>query len=200
MSKNRLFLIIQREYLSIVAKKSFIFMTLLMPLVMVLLGAIPVLLSQVNSADEQTIAVVDNSGLIQEALTDNDEYHFTYISESNDSIRSYYNRNSETIYAIVVVPQNVLTSKKVSVFSVNTLSPSFESYVERCLNEKLSEVKMSSYNLPELDKIIKDCNVEVNIDTVKWSGEDEETSSSAGISMVIGLILSLVTYMFVLMY
>ncbi|MDD6132843.1 MAG: ABC transporter permease, partial [Bacteroidales bacterium] len=64
----------------------------------------------------------------------------------------------------------------------------------------LSEVKMSSYNLPELDKIIKDCNVEVNIDTVKWSGEDEETSSSAGISMVIGLILSLVTYMFVLMY
>ena len=200
MSKNRLFLIIQREYLSIVAKKSFIFMTLLMPLVMVLLGAIPVLLSQVNSADEQTIAVVDNSGLIQEALTDNDEYHFTYISESNDSIRSYYNRNSETIYAIVVVPQNVLTSKKVSVFSENTLSPSFESYVERCLNEKLSEVKMSSYNLPELDKIIKDCNVEVNIDTVKWSGEDEETSSSAGISMVIGLILSLVTYMFVLMY
>ena len=72
MSKNRLFLIIQREYLSIVAKKSFIFMTLLMPLVMVLLGAIPVLLSQVNSADEQTISVVDNSGLIQEALTDND--------------------------------------------------------------------------------------------------------------------------------
>ena len=200
MSKNRLFLIIQREYLSIVAKKSFIFMTLLMPLVMVLLGAIPVLLSQVNSAEEQTIAVVDNSGLIQGALANNEEYHFIYIQESNDSIRSYYNHNSETIYAIVVVPQNVLTSKKVSVFSENTLSPSFESYVERCLNEKLSEVKMSSYNLPELDKIIKECNVEVNIDTVKWSGEDEETSSSAGISMVIGLILSLVTYMFVLMY
>ena len=129
MSKNRLFLIIQREYLSIVAKKSFIFMTLLMPLVMVLLGAIPVLLSQVNSAEEQTIAVVDNSGLIQGALANNEEYHFTYISESNDSIRSYYNRNSETLYAIVVVPQNVLTSKKVSVFSENTLSPSFESYV-----------------------------------------------------------------------
>ena len=62
MNKNRLFLVMQREYYAIVAKKSFIISTILVPLLMLLIGVVPVLLSQFNSSDEaETVTIVDNS-------------------------------------------------------------------------------------------------------------------------------------------
>ena len=42
MNKNRLFLVMQREYYAIVAKKSFIISTILVPLLMLLIGVVPV--------------------------------------------------------------------------------------------------------------------------------------------------------------
>lgn len=199
MSKNRLFLIIQREYLSIVAKKSFILITLLSPFIILLVGAIPALLSQFNSGDIQTIAVADYSNKYGEALVDNDEYRFVKINQPSEKLREYYNSNDD-INAIIVIPENVLTGNNVSVFSDNTLSVAFTSYVKNCLDKELSEAKMQSYDMPDLQKIIDECNVEVNLESIKWNESGDETSSSSEIAMLIGLALSFLTYMFVLMY
>lgn len=62
MDKRRFFLVLQREYYSIVAKKSFILTTLLSPLIMISLIAVPVLLMEFNKSDAQVITVIDQSG------------------------------------------------------------------------------------------------------------------------------------------
>ncbi len=51
MNKSRFLLIMQREYYSIVAKKSFIVSTLLVPLLVLCIGVVPVVLSELSSAD-----------------------------------------------------------------------------------------------------------------------------------------------------
>ena len=63
---NKLRLIIAREYMSIVGRKSFIIMTLGMPLLFLLIAAVPVGLAYLNDkgSDVQQIAVIDETGSI----------------------------------------------------------------------------------------------------------------------------------------
>jgi len=61
---NTLSLVIQREYLTRVRKRSFILMTLLMPLLMVALSFVPLWLSTLNDGAVKNIAVIDNTGIL----------------------------------------------------------------------------------------------------------------------------------------
>lgn len=202
MNRYRLSLIIQREYLNIVAKKSFIFMTLFMPLLIVLVGAIPVLLQQLNSSDEaKKVAIVDESGTYGKAIENNEDFQFILLDNTQSSDpQGYYNQANGDIYAIVVIPNNILETKQLNIFSDNTVNMSLIGHIERSLNDVLSQAKMTSYNVEGLKEIIEACDVEVSINSIKWIEEGEATMSSTELSMVIGIVLSFVIYMFVLAY
>ncbi len=202
MNHHRLSLIIQREYLSIVAKKSFIFMTLLMPLLIIALGSIPILLQELNSSDEaKKVAIIDESGEFGKAIENNDDFQFVVLDNNQaSSPHEYYKEADGSIYAIVIIPQNILETKQLNVFSDNTINMSLLSHIENRLNEILSDAKLASYNVEGLKAIIEDCNVEVTINSIKWDETGETTMSSTELSMIIGMVLSLVIYMFVLTY
>lgn len=60
---NKLWLIIQREYLTRVKKKSFILLTLLSPLIFVALFIVPALLAIYTGKEQKFVAVKDDSGV-----------------------------------------------------------------------------------------------------------------------------------------
>ena len=62
MNKTRLWLVLRREYLSIVAKKSFILTTLLVPFLIVSIGFAMGLMMVLNEAEGDHVAVIDQSG------------------------------------------------------------------------------------------------------------------------------------------
>ncbi|MDY6297753.1 MAG: ABC transporter permease, partial [Alloprevotella sp.] len=74
MSKT--FIIIQREFLFRVKKKSFILLTILMPFIMVAIVALPLWLSTIKDSEQKRVAVVDATGHYFEALKDTRSYHF----------------------------------------------------------------------------------------------------------------------------
>ncbi len=203
MNKSRFLLIMQREYYSIVAKKSFIVSTLLVPLLVLCIGVVPVVLSELSSADVRQVAVVDETGRYGKELKGNDEFQFSIAGhQESDSrnLRQKFNSDSTGLYAIVVIPANVETTNQVSVYSEKTIQPSLTRLLEEDLDRALSEAKIASYNIPELDKIVKESQVEVTVKGYTWSDDDEEQTSSTEIAMVVGIALSFLTYMFVLMY
>ena len=73
MDRNRLFLVMQHEYLSIVAKKSFIVTTILVPIIMIAFMAVPIILSEFNKSDARLVAVVDRSGQYGNVFEDNED-------------------------------------------------------------------------------------------------------------------------------
>lgn len=202
MDFSRLSLIIKREYLSIVAKKSFLLVTVLTPFILVLIGLIPVLLSQFNESDEaRKVAVIDETGKYGSALKSDDEYKMVLLDSSKASkAREYYDKAQGEMYAIVIIPRDVLETKRADVFSDKAVNMSLISRVESDLDSVLSEAKLASYQVPELKNIIEDCNVKVDVKSIKWGEDGEESFSPAEISMTIGMVLALVIYMFVLMY
>jgi hypothetical protein len=61
-------MIIRREYLDAVRKKSFWIGTLLFPLIMGLLFAVPLLLSNISPDEQKRIVVIDSTGRLGEPL------------------------------------------------------------------------------------------------------------------------------------
>lgn len=191
----------QREYYAMVAKKSFIISTLLVPFLMLGMIFIPALLMQINKSDSLNVAVVDMSGKFGDALTDSEDYTFNILKDTSTSdIKDRYDKADGDIYAIVVIPKNVETTHQVNIYSESTIKHSLSSQVQDDLDKALSDAKIASYNIPELDKIVQESQIEVNVKSHTWNSEGDSVSSSSGLAMGIGLALAFLTYIFVIMY
>lgn len=77
---SKISLIIEREYMTRVQKKTFILMTILTPIIIVASVAVPILLSLITD-EVRNVTIVDQTKMYSEVFKDNDEYQFTYIGE-----------------------------------------------------------------------------------------------------------------------
>lgn len=88
---HKTWLIIRREYLSRVRKKSFLILTLLIPVLMAAFIALEVFLAMGGNKKTQHIAVIDESGLFAGRLKDGQEIFFTFLAgrQPGDFISQY---------------------------------------------------------------------------------------------------------------
>ncbi|MDD7724735.1 MAG: hypothetical protein PUJ24_03610 [Bacteroidales bacterium] len=81
---SKLSLIINREYSTRVRKKSFIVMSLLMPIGMLLLMALPTLITILGQTEATRIAVVDRTSRYAQALHDDNSATFSFLAPDTD--------------------------------------------------------------------------------------------------------------------
>ena len=201
---SRLGLIIQREYLQTVGKKSFILTTLLVPILSILLCVVaPIMLSGVRSNDEKVVAVIDQSPgqTYAPLIKDVDEFHFVTITPQDAAdAHDVYVAGDQDYYALVVIPANIDSTLEFSIYSESSVPRSFSREIEHFLRPALRKARIESYGIDNLEEIVKDCDVNLHVNSVKWDEQGEESISSSELSSVIGLILALAIYMFVLSY
>ena len=85
---SKIGIIIGQEYKNRVAKKSFILLTFLMPVLFLAIIFVPVWLSQIEDSEVRSIAIVDQTGLYDSVFVDNDSYQYVYVSEDAEQLRS----------------------------------------------------------------------------------------------------------------
>lgn len=198
---SKIGLIIEREYLSRVYKKSFIIMTLVTPLIFVLLGGLPALLAQIKDSDTKEVAVIDHTGKYESVLKSNETYRFVPVKDSNETPLDYFHSQGNGLYAILTIDGDLLKNpSNITLFSEKTVNMGLERLITSQLNEYLSEEKINSYNIPDLQQIIAESHVNVHLQTVKWNTEGEATSSSADIAAGIGLGATFLIYIFIFAY
>ncbi|MBP5561096.1 MAG: ABC transporter permease [Muribaculaceae bacterium] len=203
---KRLRLIIAHEYMMIVGKKSFIIMTLLIPFLIVIVGAVPVLIAYLNeSADKsvEQIAVLDQSGGLGNALVPTDKYKFIPINATGapeTAARDFYKKASESLTAVVVIPADVEQTARVTIYSEQTIDVSTKEYINGCLGDTIAACRLASYGIDNLEKIVDDLKVDMSVNSIKWDENGNEQTTSTELSMVIGMVLALIIYTFVLMY
>ena len=200
---NKLRLIIAREYMSIVGRKSFIFMTLGMPLLFILIMAVPIGLAYLNDkgSDTQQIAVIDETGRYAAALHSDDMYSFVAIKgDTVTNAREFYDKSNGSLDAIIIIPRNVDSTGVVNIFSEGTITPALVSNVRNVLADTIENAHLAAMGIPNLQQMVDKAHVDVDVRSIKWSEEGGEQESSTDAAMGLGLMLSLFTYMFVLMY
>ena len=201
MNKDRFFLIVRREYLETVAKKSFIVMTLLTPILIVLLGGVPILLEKLNKSDVKTVALIDETDKYASAIENDDAFRFELVEQATEgNPRQLYDSRGDELYAIVVLPRDIERTHQVLVYSESSVNSVLMSHLEHCMSQVLTDAKIASYGIDGLDKILKECKIDIDVRSIKWSDDGNEQTSSTELAMLIGVILSLASYMFVIMY
>lgn len=199
---NKLRLIIAREYMSIVGRKSFIFMTLGLPLLFILVAAVPAILAYFNDkgSDTQQIAVIDETGRYAAALHSDDMYNFVVVrGDTVTNAREFYDKAGGGLDAIVIIPRNVDSTGVVNIFSEGTITPALASTVRSALTDTIENAHLADMGIPNLQEMIDKAHVDVDVRSIKWSEQGEQESSTDA-AMGLGLLLSFITYMFVLMY
>ena len=193
--------------MQIVAKKSFIFTTILLPILMVALVAIlPAFLANVKSDEKKNVAIIDNNpgAVYAAAIQDTEDYHFIKVNQSIEGteLYSYFQNEKEGqgLNAIVQIPADLSTSTTFYVYSDQAINSTLERDIKNALRPMLEQERIQSYGIDSLADIIDRCKVSLSSKSVKWGEEGEEKVSSAMLGEIIGLGLSFLTYMFVLMY
>ncbi|MBY0243929.1 MAG: ABC transporter permease [Sphingobacteriaceae bacterium] len=195
---NKILLIIQREYLSRVKKKSFIVMTLVTPLLIAAVyGLIGYLSYEGMNSNTDTIAVVSENKHLTEQLLDTKKIKFNYVNGSFEQTKKDLAK-ADFDY-ILFLPDFELGNPK-DIQLVGSKQPSLalnnkvEAAVEKLIrNEKLKKSGISNSELTKLE-------TSINIDTKKITEKGTEEDSSAGASTIIGSISGILMFMFIMLY
>ena len=161
------------------------------------------MLSSVRSDDEKVVAVIDQSPgqTYAPLIKDVDEFHFvTIASQEAEDVHAVYVAGDQDYYALVVIPANIDSTLEFSIYSESSVPRSFSREIEHFLRPALRKARIESYGIDNLEEIVKDCDVNLHVNSVKWDEQGEESISSSELSSVLGLILALAIYMFVLSY
>nr|WP_295933221.1 ABC transporter permease [uncultured Dyadobacter sp.] len=192
---RNIFLVIQREYLVRVKKKSFLIMTVLGPLLFVGFYA-TVIWVALGSVDTKSVQVLDESGLFKQEFKDSESLKFSYVDTSLDSAKVNF-KNSDA-NALVYIPANVIDHPKgVRIYSAKNVSMDLKSEIEKVIEKQIEDIKLEQAGITH--KILEDSRVNINSETISLSEEGEKTSSS-GAATIIGGICAFLIYMSVFIY
>ena len=192
---RNILLVIQREYMVRVKKKSFLIMTILAPVLFVG-GYALVIWMAISSVDSKMVQVVDESGLFTNEFKDSESLKFSYVKGSIDSAKAHFREGQAN--ALVYIPSNVIASpKSVRIYAPKNVSMELKSEIEKVIEKQIENIKLSEAGITH--KILEDSRVNVSSETISLSEEGEKTSSS-GAATIIGGICAFLIYMSVFIY
>ncbi|ULB35217.1 MULTISPECIES: ABC transporter permease [Proteiniphilum] len=204
---NKSGLVIQREYITRVRKKSFIILTLLMPLLMIALSVVPLWLSTLNEGGVKSIAVIDNTGTYAQLLKSTGKYHFHIVEEQEQ--QDTESRLGKDLFAILQITGDLNENPRaVSLTSDKQAPQELQSIIESTLNEKVTQQKLdelsSSSNvdaeaISRVRSIIEDGH-KISLRTFRMGDDGNVSESSTELATIIGMVFTILIYMFILMY
>ncbi|MCI8999280.1 MAG: ABC transporter permease [Muribaculaceae bacterium] len=194
---SKIGIVIEREYLERVKKKSFIITTILMPILMLALMMAPAAIMLFVDSSESTVLVIDNSKVIGPQLKDREDLKFELTS--GVTLDSALTR--EDVSSVLVIPANVIEAKRstLKLYSNGPSSISTESAITDQINNIIETERLKNYNIENLNQILDEVNSNIALSTVRNDKEEEEAMSS-GFSYAIGIGMAFILYMFLLIY
>jgi len=195
---DKIWIIIKREFLHRVKKKSFLLLTIFIPFLFAAIVYVPLWLSELNAGDQERVAVVDATGAYAAALQDTERYHFFTAPASE---LSALQSDTSGVSAIVMIQADSAGSiGGVEIGSSEQVSGELVRYVEGLINAQVRLNKLRASGIDNLDAIIADVQQGVSVQTLKWDEHGAISETSSEVASMVGLMLSLLVYMFVLSY
>lgn len=214
---NKILLIIQREYITKVRKRSFIVMTILGPILMASLFILPIYLAT-RQSDKQLINVLDETGLFAGRFENSENYTFVTANGSLDQTKDTLMKHGN--YMLLYVPATKLNvPENAVIYSDKQPTLNLKSYISGVMSREVEKQKLGAELRKEIMKtsgnvavsdtaasdllsenILKNIQTEVQITSIKTNEDGGEEKSYTEVSMVVGLVASIMIYMFIFMF
>ena len=194
---SKIGIVIEREYMERVKKKSFIITTILMPVLMLLLMALPALIMTFVGPSVTTVSVIDNSNVILPELKSSESLQFRPATDA--TVDSALTR--EGVDAVLVIPENIIDNSRsgLKYYTNGPSSMTTESGIIEQVNSIIENNRLKNYNIENLTEILNEVSSDISLTTVRADKDSEESNSSA-FSYAVGIAMTFVLYMFLLIY
>ena len=196
---NKIGIIIAREFNERVRKKSFIITTILMPVLMLGMMAAPTLMMLFAKGETKELLVIDQSSIIVPNLEGDEELTFAPSTLSLEQARA-----NQDVFGVLWIGEDIVDNpSNVKLYTNSSSSMSLEENISSQMERIIERERLKRYDIDNLEQIMKDVKVNVSLTNFRndlaEEGKDEEATSSV-IAYLLGLVLGMMLYMFLLIY
>ncbi|MCR5039517.1 MAG: ABC transporter permease [Bacteroidales bacterium] len=195
---NKIGLIIKREYLTRVRKRSFLIMTFLGPILMAAIYIIPIMLALNSSDEKMRVAVVDESHWFEDRFNDTQKHTFVLMpGQPIDSVKEMV-KSGIFDMALYVPPTQLNIPSNAIVYSLRQVPIEVEAYISNVMEKEIEEQKLMANGVdPEIVNAVK-TNVNLQIMRMDEKGNEKETFTK--VQFTLGIILAMLVYMFIIFF
>lgn len=195
---SKISLIIQREYLTRVKKKSFIIMTILGPLLLAGIMIVPIWLSM-QKPSKQQIQVVDDSYLFRDLIPEKEFIDFSYPEMSLEKAQEDFYMSDYD--AILYIPHNILEGgRTIKFFYKKQLGIATEQYIASTVSKMMYNVVLAKNKVDLL--LIKEAETtsRFNVITEKLEATGKTEKTNTGLYMGLGFGAGYLIFLLIFIY
>lgn len=194
---SKILLVIQREYLARVKKKSFLIATILTPLIFpAIMGVfVWIALQEKESQHLRIIEVLDETGLF--FMESSDQYAFT--SSASDLETGKKMVLEEERYGFLYIPKLDLKNPRgIQYFGAENPSPTLIGHLEGALKRKIEDQKLYAEGINP--QVLREVRTDVTIQSITLGDLGEEKINNANVNYAIGFLSGILIYIFIFVY
>lgn len=223
---SKIGIIIKREYLTRVVKKSFIIMTIIGPILMAGLMIGPAYLAKMDEEGAKKVLVIDqtdafskyrlnntyltnyrlkadsvafdSSKISVRRLPDSDNISFHFLDKDMSLSEGKEMLQGEDFYALLFIPKNLVKQPLLELYSKKESNRSITSYVEAKLEKEIQNEKLRIKGVDP--DVLQSTKTELEIITKVIQEDGEEKESFTAVTMVLGVAGGFLIYIFIFMY
>lgn len=195
---NKIKLIISREYLSRVKKKSFIVMTILGPILFAAMMVVPAWLASMEDTDVKKLAVIDDSGIFINKIPDTDYLKFEYLENNTlENLKKDFSKSG--YYAILQILPNIAEEPTaVQLFSEKQPNFSVKSHISNAMEKELKNRELRKHGIDQ--EVLNSIKADVSIRTIQWTENGDTKESSTEVAMIVGYASGFLIYFFIFLF
>lgn len=193
--------IIGREYLTRVKKKSFLLTTFLAPIFLAAIMILPSVIMFMAEDKGKQVAVVDRSGIVMPYMVDSEAVDYVdYSGEQPDSIKAGFKGMGLDALVVVSPLDQETRSVSVSAYSLKPMSVDMKEAIRANVNRAVEDYRLESYDIDGLKQILEDVQADIPVATYTLEDDGEARITSSEVYMFVSLIFSIIIYMFIAMF
>ena len=201
MNFKKLGIIIQREYLNKVKKKSFLLTTFGVPILFAGMYAVMIFVMLKAEGDSKRIAVIDNSGIVMEKLENTKQLTFTQLSETDpDAVKNNLGDYDADILLYISPLDSASKSVTATTYADKPMGMETAEVIENRINDAVEAYRIDSYDIPGLDQIMEDVHSNIHLTSYTVDEEGKETISQSEVYMIVSMVLAMALYMFIIIF
>ena len=202
MNFKKLGIIIQREYLNKVKKKSFLIITFLAPVFFAAMCILPTVIMMGTKEETKKVGVVDRSGIVLPYLEDNDVTHYIDLGADADidALKADLKAAGVDVLLSVSELDPETRSVKADTYSEKPLGMDTGSMIEGRINDAVEAYRIEQSGIANLEEIMAGVKSNVKLRNYTIDETGKETISESGIYMALSMILGIAIYMFIALF
>lgn len=182
-------------------------MSILGPLLFAGIMIVPAYLATIENTDVKTVAVIDESYILTsnesgspECVIPESEYlKFKIVQDTKLEVLKE-NFSSSGYYAVLYIPQNILASNRIMIYSDKNASLDVSSHIRHHIETEIENQKLAANEIDNLEEILQKIETNIKVSSIKWTKDGEDKKSNTGLTMGIGYVSGFLIYFFVFMF